>query len=478
MFKLSILTFIGSLAFLSVFLHPEAARPTADRYRNDTAVIRNAASNYTLYCAGCHGNKVEAFADRAWKHGKSRENLFLSIKSGYENGGMPGFKAAFKDEEIYDLSDYILKSIANVDRYTFAKVKKKVNYFKSKHQNIKLDTVGRNLGIPWSMAFLPTDEILVTERSNKLYLLKKGQQPRLIAGLPKVWVEMQGGLFDIKLHPKFEKNRLLYVSYAAYKIAGRDTLSTTAVIKATFDGFTLSNHVTVFEVLPYAKTRYHYGARLEFDGQNNLYISVGDRGSSKTSPQSTAKFEGKIHRIKDDGSIPMDNPFVQSTESVKSVYSYGHRNPQGMAFHPVTKQLWSNEHGPRGGDEINLIKKGKNYGWPVISYGINYDGKPFTDKTSHEGMEQPVIYWIPSIAPSGLAFVKGNRYKNWEGSILSGSLRFNYLNRTVIKGNRAVEEEILLKEIGRLRDVRMGPDGYIYIATESPGYIFKLLPVK
>ncbi len=300
----------------------------------------------------------------------------------------------------------------------------------------------------------------------------------LVPGLLPARVEMQGGLFDIRLHPQFKKNKLLYISYAAYKVAGKDTLSTTAVMRARFDGKKLYDQSTIFEALPYAKTRYHYGAKLEFDENNYLYVSVGDRGSSKTGPQGLKTAAGKIHRMMDDGRIPSDNPFIDSLDAIKSTFSRGHRNPQGIAMNPFTKELWANEHGPRGGDEINIVRKGNNYGWPVISYGINYDGTTFTEKFAQDGMQQPVLYWIPSIAPSGLAFVNSNRYKNWKGNVLSGSLRFNYLNRSVIKDNKVIEEEILLKDVGRLRDVKMGPDGHIYIATETPGYIFRLMPVQ
>ncbi|RZK59878.1 MAG: PQQ-dependent sugar dehydrogenase, partial [Pedobacter sp.] len=429
--KLITLT-IGAVIFLFPYLGDQN-QPLPRQAKLMDSVTNSPEANYANYCASCHGNKVEAFADRKWNHGKTRENLFESIKSGYEKGGMPGFRAAFKDDEIYGLSDYILKAIANVDRYTADPGTAKVNFFKSRLQNIKLDTVARDLGVPWAIGFLPNGELLVTERSNKLYLITKKKQPKLIGGLPKVWVEMQGGLFDIKVHPQYKTNNLVYLSYAAYKIEGKDTLSTTAVIKANFDGEKLTNAVKIFEALPYAKTRYHYGAKLEFDKENHLYISVGDRGSSKTGPQGLTTFMGKVHRINDDGGIPADNPFVNIEGSVKSTFSQGHRNPQGLALNPFTQQLWENEHGPRGGDEINIIEKGKNYGWPIISYGINYDGTILTNKVAQPGMEQPVIYWIPSIAPSGMAFVSGKVYKNWVGNVLSGSLRFNYLNRSVIK---------------------------------------------
>jgi glucose/arabinose dehydrogenase/cytochrome c553 len=479
MLKPAIITSLCSFIYLGTFL---GSYKEEKAYKITPTVVKfeidNAANNYLNYCASCHSSKVEAFADRNWKHGKSRENLFQSIKNGYENGGMPSFKAALNDEEIYDLADYIIKGIANAERYNFKKPTVKVNFFESKSQNIKLDTIGRNLGIPWSMAFLPDGSLLVTERSNKLYLIPKKGNPKLISGLPKVLVEMQGGLFDIKLHPHYKKNNLVYITYAAYKVEGKDTLSTTALMIANFDGDKLYNQKKIFEVLPYSKARYHYGGRLEFDDENHIYISVGDRGSSKSVRPNVKTYSGKIHRLNDDGTIPQDNPFIEVEGSVKSVYSYGHRNPQGLVMNPFTKQLWENEHGPRGGDEINIIEKGKNYGWPAITYGLNYDGTVISKQNAAEGMEQPIIYWIPSIAPSGMAFVKGKKYKDWEGSVLSGSLRFNYLNRSVIKDNKIIEEEILLKDVGRLRDVKMGSDGYIYIATESPGYIFKLLPVK
>lgn len=479
MLKLEIITSLCSFISLATFLNAnkiEKVNTIIPTLKNLERV--DVATNYLNYCASCHSKKVEAFADRSWKHGKSRENLFQSIKNGYENGGMPSFKAALKDDEIYEMADYILKGIVNVDRYTFEKPDVKVNFFESKTQNVKLDTVGRNLGIPWAMAFLPNGSILVTERSNKLYLLPKKGEPKLITGLPEVLVEMQGGLLDIKLHPDFKKNNYVYITYSAFKIEGKDTLSTTALIKANFNGEKLYNQKKIFEVLPYSKARYHYGGRLEFDDDNHIYISVGDRGSNKSIRPNVKTYPGKIHRLNDDGSIPFDNPFVHVEGSVKSVFSYGHRNPQGLTMNPFTKQLWENEHGPRGGDEINIIEKGKNYGWPAITYGLNYDGTVITKQNSAEGMEQPVIYWIPSIAPSGMAFVKGKKYKGWEGSVLSGSLRFNYLNRSIIKDNKIIEEEILLKDVGRLRDVKMGPDGYIYIATESPGYIFRLIPVN
>ena len=217
---------------------------------------------------------------------------------------------------------------------------------------------------------------------------------------------------------------------------------------------------------------------MQFAKDGYLYFSVGERGNEKENPQSLSNDHGKIHRIKDDGSIPKDNPFVDTPGAKPSIWSYGHRNPQGAVINPATGVLWENEHGPRGGDEINIIVKGKNYGWPLVSYGINYNGIPITNKTTMEGIEPPILYWIPSIGPSGMAFVKGDRYKGWKGNLLVGSLRFKYLNLCRLKGNKVISEEILFKNIGRVRDVRMAPDGFIYMSVENPGTVYKLVPVK
>jgi glucose/arabinose dehydrogenase len=255
-------------------------------------------------------------------------------------------------------------------------------------------------------------------------------------------------------------------------------LATTAITRAVLKGNTLTQKKDIFEAQPWSRTRHHYGSRFAWGKDGYLYFSVGERGNEKENPQDLKRDLGKVHRIKDDGSIPSDNPFINTPGAMPSVYSYGHRNPQGMAIHPRTGDLWSNEHGPRGGDEINIVSKGKNYGWPIASYGINYNGTVITKTSLLTGIEPPLLYWIPSIAPSGMAFVTGKRYKEWKDAVLIGSLRFKYLNLCRLDGNKVIKEEILLKNIGRVRDVRMAPDGFIYVAVEKPGAVFRLLPVK
>lgn len=441
-------------------------------------VLQKAQTNFKNYCSGCHGEQMQAFVDREWKHGNTREDIIQSITNGYADKGMPSFKAVFTDEEIEGLADYILKGVENVGRYAFQDEVIKSDTFQTEKFQFSLDTVASDLEVPWGMAFLPDGDMLVTERSGIMYRLTQDRSLQEVEGVPEVLAEGQGGLLDVELHPDFEQNRWVYLSYSIPKVTGEDTLSTTAITRAKLQGNTLIQQEKIFEALPYSTKRHHYGSRLEFGRDGFLYFSVGDRGNRDENPQNLDNHCGKIHRIKDDGSIPSDNPFVSQQEAMPSIYSYGHRNPQGLALNPATGVMWSHEHGPRGGDEVNIIRKATNYGWPVISYGINYDGTSFTQKTSQEGMEQPILYWVPSIAPSGMAFVKGDRYKGWEGDLLVGSMRYKYLNRCKIENNKVVDEEILMKNIGRVRNVEMGSDGYIYVAVENPGAIFRLVAVE
>jgi len=229
---------------------------------------------------------------------------------------------------------------------------------------------------------------------------------------------------------------------------------------------------------PATDRNYHFGSKIAFDGKGHIFFGIGDRGQHFDFPQKLDNHNGKIHRLNDDGSIPADNPFVNTPGAMTSVYSYGHRNPQGTCIDPVTGELWVSEHGPRGGDELNLIRPGVNYGWPVISYGINYDGTVLTNLTGKEGMEQPVFYWTPSIGPCGMTFVTGDRYPDWKNNILLGSLPLKHLERVVMKDNAVIHREQLLTGIGRVRNVVMGHDGYIYLAIETPGKILRLMPVK
>lgn len=440
--------------------------------------LEAAQVNFETYCAGCHGDKAVTFADRRWKHGQEPEDLFESIKFGHPDAGMPAFENTFSDEEIQGLVTYIRQGMEKVEQYSFEEEQSLPDTFHTEMLSFTLDTVVSGFGeVPWGMAFLPNGDMLATEISGSLFRFSKDGGMQEVKGVPLVLAKGQGGLLDVVLHPDFGQNNIIYLSFSAFKEEDGDTLSTTAVVRAKLEGNTLSQQEKIFEALPYSETRHHYGSRMEFGRDGNLYISVGDRGNRDENPQSLNRHPGKIHRITADGGIPADNPFLDQEGAYPSIYSYGHRNPQGLAIHPETGELWEHEHGPRGGDEVNIIEKGRNYGWPVISYGINYDGTTFTDKTRQEGMLQPLWYWVPSIAPAGMTFVRGGRYKGWEGDLLSGSLRFQYLNRNKMEGRENVGEEQLLKNIGRVRDVKMSPDGFIHVAVEEPARIYRLVPV-
>ncbi len=326
--------------------------------------------------------------------------------------------------------------------------------------------------IPWGIAILPNNAILVTEKSGKLFLFSAGKKSEIL-DLPDVYVRGQGGLLDIEIHPDYENNGWLYLSYASSE--GSEKGGHTALMRAKIEDNKLINKKILYKAGPNTTKGQHFGSRILFDDQGYLYLSIGERGARDENPQDITRDGGKIYRFNADGSIPNDNPFFNDENAKKAIYSYGHRNPQGLVLHPETREIWNHEHGPRGGDEINIVQKGKNYGWPVITYGINYSGTTITDQKEMEGMEQPIFYWTPSIAPSGMTFVTTDNYDNWKGSLLVGSLAFQYLERLVFDGENVIKREKLLDGLGRIRDVKEGPDGFIYVAVEGKG-IYKLLP--
>lgn len=451
-------------------------KPAYNTPKHNVADEKTPAENYANYCSGCHGEKMDAFTDRQWKHGSSVKDLMVSIKKGWTDEGMPAFNKTFTDKEISELAEYIKKGIQNVEAYNFDN-EPITGTFKSEQLTFTLDTIITKTDVVWGMAFLPDGSLIATERGGTMYKINNKNKTE-ISGVPEVLSEGQGGLLDVVVSPTFLADKTVFFSYSKPKKENGKTLATTAVMSAKLEGNKLTGQKIIFEALPYAPTRHHYGSRLVFDKQGHLYISVGERGNENQNPQTLENNQlGKIHRINPDGSIPPDNPFKDKSGKPTSIYCYGNRNPQSLAFNPWTGDLWETEHGPRGGDEINIIKPGNNYGWPITSYGINYNGTTITNKTTAPGITDPVTYWIPSIAPSGMAFVNSDVYKPWKGALLIGSLRFKYLNLCYIKDNKVVKEEKLLKNIGRVRDVRVSPDGYIYVAVEKPtSAIYRLIP--
>lgn len=340
--------------------------------------------------------------------------------------------------------------------------------------NYTFELVVGDINVPWGMAFLPDGSILITEKSGELIHFKDGKKTT-IQGLPEIYQRGQGGLLDIESHPKYIENGWLYFTYASQ--IGEGEGGFTALSRAKITGNNLVESELLYKGGPNTKKGQHWGSRIEFDNEGYLYFSIGDRGNREENPQDITRDGGKIYRLNDDGSIPKDNPFINTANAKTAIYSYGHRNPQGMVKNPLTGAIWVNEHGPKGGDEINIIAKGKNFGWPIISYGINYDGTPFTDITEKEGMEQPFFHWTPSIAPSGMAYVLSSKYPDWNNSVLVGSLKFQYLERLILKDNKVIKREKLFEEIGRVRNVVLAPDGYIYMAIEGKG-IYKIVSQK
>lgn len=430
---------------------------------------------YLNYCAGCHGENLEKFNKSDWMYGDSDEAAFNSIKFGREDIGMPAFEETFSDEEIRALASYVHTAVPR-DELKKGSAHTPERVVSSEKQSFIIDTVVTGLDVPWGMEFLPNGDMLIAERAGILYRFS-GDRLKVITGLPDIMAKGQGGLMDLRLHPDYENNGWLYFSYSQPS-EDDPKVGCTAIMRARLSGNMLVDKEVIFDAGPDSNRGHHWGCKLQFDKKGYLWFGVGDRGARDENPQSLENHCGKIHRIHEDGSVPEDNPFVNTPGAIPTIYSYGHRNPQGTTMHPETGEIWESEHGPRGGDELNLIQPGKNYGWPVISYGINYNGTKFTDITHKEGMEQPVTYWDPSIAPCGMTFVDSDRYPGWKNNILIGSLRFKYLERVELNGRKVVAQERLLDDIGRVRNVEMSPDGFIYVAMETPGFIVKLLPVN
>ena len=339
-------------------------------------------------------------------------------------------------------------------------------------KNYTLVTVVSDIAIPWGMAWLPDGALLVTEKSGTLYHIKNGVQTT-VKNVPKVYTRGQGGLLDIVLHPEYTKNGWIYITYVSDE--GEGTGGNTKLIRAKLVDGGLTQIEALYKATPNTTKGQHFGSRIVFDNDGYLYFSVGERGEHFVNPQDLKRDGGKIYRLNDDGSIPKDNPYVGHNGVKEAIYTYGNRNPQGIAKNPVTGAIWAHEHGPKGGDEINIIKKGANYGWPVVTYGIDYDDTTISKETTKPGIENPIYYWLPSIAPSGMTFVTSDKYPEWKGHLLVGSLKFQYLELVKINGNKVIGRQKIATDVGRVRNVSQGPDGFIYMGVEGEG-IVKIIP--
>jgi glucose/arabinose dehydrogenase len=343
-----------------------------------------------------------------------------------------------------------------------------------------VETVARNLQNPWGLAFLPDGRMLVTERPGRLRIADaEGKLSGPIKGMPRIATGRQGGLLDVALDPSFAQSRLVYVSFSEDRGEGR---AATSVARGRLSGdeTALEALEVIFRQEPAYTGNAHFGSRLVFDRTGNLFVTTGDRFDLRDQAQNPANHIGKIVRIKPGGGAAADNPFLNREDARPEVWSVGHRNVQAAALNPATGELWTVEHGARGGDEVNIPGKGRNYGWPVISYGVHYSGEKIGEGTRKPGLEQPAFYWDPSIAPSGMAFYTGDKFPAWRGSILVGALAGKLVARLETSGNKVTGEERMLQNLGeRIRDVRQGPDGFVYLLTDSAqGRILRMKPAS
>jgi glucose/arabinose dehydrogenase len=443
---------------------------------------------YTQNCASCHGQNMEgglgsSLIDDIWKYGGSDEEIAKVVRDGVPEMGMVPWKDVLADDQIRALvilmrEQKLLAETSGI----LEKVKPLGGIFSTDRHNFRLEKVAEVDDVLWSISFLPDDSILITQRNGKLWNIRGGKKHE-IKGIPEVWVKGQGGLLEVAPHPDYEKNGWVYLSFSenvGAKVDGKDA-AMTAVVRGRIKNDNWVDEEEIFRVPPefHVNPGGHYGSRFVFkDGY--VFFSIGERQISKMA-QDLSKPNGKVHRLFDDGRVPKDNPFYEKAGAYKSIWSYGNRNPQGLDLHPVTGDIWETEHGPRGGDELNVIRKGRNYGWPVITYGMNYDGKPLTDKTHMKGMEQPVYYWLPSIATAGIDFYEGDAFPEWTGNLLATGMSAEELQRLVIEDGKVVHVETIMKKQGRVRDVSTGPDGMIYVSlnTRGPnnGVLYRLVPV-
>jgi glucose/arabinose dehydrogenase len=445
---------------------------------------RDVAKLYAEFCANCHGPSLEggqfgSLVDAEWKFGGDDASLTKSIREGHPDLGMPPMGGAdLTPQEIRAMVIYIREQGARFarEKTTFAKPEPNVAV-KSELHPFTLETVVEGVETPWSVAFLPDGRMLVTEKAGRLRIVDKGKLlPAPVSGTPTVWSKGQGGLLDVAVHPDYAKNGWIYLSYSD---PGPDGSAMTAIVRGKLrDGqWVEQQQIYKAPVELYRTGDVHFGSRFVFDGKGHLFFSIGERGRGPDA-QDVSRPNGKVHRINEDGTIPKDNPFVGKDGALATIWTYGNRNPQGLAQHPATGELWEAEHGPRGGDELNRLQPGRNYGWPVITYGMNYNGTPMTDETARQGMEQPVTYWTPSIAICAIDFYRGKAFPQWKDNLFVGALAFQEVRRLVLENGKVTHQEVLFKNVGRVRDVVSGPDGSIYVAFNQPDRIARIAPAK
>ena len=442
---------------------------------------RNVAKLFGELCASCHGAKgaggqAPSLLDSEWKWGSDDASIAKAIKDGNLAAGMPPMGNALSEQEIRAMVIYLREEAARFEREKATFTRPDANRIvKSELHTFKFESLAIGLEVVWAVEVLPDGRLLVAEKPGRLRIIENGKLlPEPVGGVPAVWSKGQGGLLDIGIHPDYATNGWIYLSYSD---PGPDDSSMTVVVRGKLKDGQLVEQQTLFKAPAelYRTGPNHFGSRFVFD-KGYLFFTIGERGQ-KEDAQDLGRPNGKVHRIFDDGRVPDDNPFVGKAGALPTIWSYGHRNPQGLDKDPSTGALYSVEHGPRGGDELNLVEKGKNYGWPVITYGMNYDGTPITNLTAKDGMEQPVTYYVPSIAVSAIAFYTGSKFPQWKGQLFLGALAGEELRRLVIKDGKVTHQEVLFKGGGRVRDVVNGPDGYIYLTFDG-GRVARLVPAE
>jgi aldose sugar dehydrogenase len=435
------------------------------------------------FCANCHGPNLLGGAgpnllDAQWNHGGSDTDIQRSIVDGWPQSGMPPMGQVFTSDEITRLIGYLRKQSEAFGRGEIAgPVALPGTVVKTKLHSYRFEIVADKLDTPWGLVFLPDGKVLFTERPGRLRLIENGVlRPKPIMGVPKVLEDQNGGMLDVIAHPDYATNGWIYLSYSDLS-KGWGGNSMTAVVRGRVRDGRWEDEQVIFRAPKkfYTQTSQHYGCRLCFDENNHLFFTVGDRFEPGTAQQLDSP-NGKIHRVNDDGTIPADNPFVGRTDALPSIWSYGHRNPQGITRSPLTGAMWASEHGPKGGDELNLIKPGQNYGWPVVTFGRNQDGTIISRETSRPDMVSPSAQWTPSIAPCGIEFYTGDRFPEWKKNLFMTALAGQRLLRIVFKNERPIGQEVIFHGHGRVRDVATGPDGCLYVLLNEPGRIVRLVP--
>jgi aldose sugar dehydrogenase len=431
------------------------------------------------HCVTCHnqnlvGSPAPNLVDGLSLYGGNDESILRSIRTGFPQSGMPPFEGVLTEQEMQGLLGYIRQLQKD---YAAGRIKHPAPpasvIVASERHGFRVETFVPDLETPWGIAFLPNNEILVTEREGRLRVIKEGKlQPAAIRDTPKAFVKQDGGLLDVIAHPDYAKNGWLYLAFS--EAGATPEVSMTVVVRGKIRDGRWVEQQEIFRAPPkyYYSGWIHYGCRFLFDRQGHLFFTLGDRGKPEEAQDLTSPL-GKIHRVLDDGRIPPDNPFVGRAGAWPSIWTYGNRHPQGLQFHPVTGKMWATEHGPTGGDELNRIEGGRNYGWPVVSNGTD---RRMQFQTARPGMESPLAHWTPSVAPAGIEFYTADKFPRWKNSLFIACLGGEQLKRIETDGDKVTHQEILFRGMGRVRDIVTGPDGLLYLALNAPGRIARIVP--